>query len=190
MSTCPYDEFILLSEQVCTNFPEFSRQGVHVTDKQQPSSPTRWMHGVHCGATWPFTAKVAFPQPCVLFNFAEGHNSVMLLVKSTWMLRKKKPCAWCAHRPCFWDHGDCLEKTVMGDPTSLVQLSGDRILWCSDSSLGQKDFHHWCGNTNSVSVAATFKDKTQFYDPSHSVATTCETMKIWSMSISNSVNIL
>lgn len=29
-----------------------------------------------------------------------------------------------------------------------------------------QDFHHWCGNTNSVSVAATFKDKTQFYDPS------------------------
>ena len=104
-------------------FPRVQQARVHVTDKQQPSSPTRWMHGVHSGATWPFTAKVLFSQPCVLFNLAEGHNSVMPLVKSTWMLRKKKPCAWCAHRP------------VMGDPTSLVQLSGGRILWCSDFYL-------------------------------------------------------
>lgn len=81
-------------------FPRVQQARVHVTDKQQPSSPTRWMHGVHCGGRWPFTAKVLFPQPCVLFNLAEGHNSVMPLVKSTWMLRKKKPCAWCAHRPC------------------------------------------------------------------------------------------
>eukprot|EP00435_Cladocopium_sp_Y103_P004180 s693_g1.t1 len=30
-----------------------------------------------------------------------------------------------------------------------------------------EDFHHWCGNTGNISVAATFMpDKTQFYDPS------------------------
>lgn len=29
-----------------------------------------------------------------------------------------------------------------------------------------EDFHHWCGNTGNISVAATFMpDKTQFYDP-------------------------
>ncbi|CAK8987691.1 unnamed protein product [Durusdinium trenchii] len=32
-----------------------------------------------------------------------------------------------------------------------------------------EDFHHWCGNNASTSVASTFMlDKTQFYDPSDS----------------------
>ena len=62
-------------------FPRVQQARVHVQDKQQPSSPTRWSCMVSTLEQHGHSLQSSFPQPCVPFNF-EGHNSVMPLVKS------------------------------------------------------------------------------------------------------------